>query len=79
MQCAPGQVPGGPVAAGRLYRGKLERLQLMDLSDLVHGGICPGVVGNVYVYKDDNHLTRTYVESMIPMFEERLLAATGWS
>ncbi|TNB71034.1 acyltransferase [Arthrobacter sp. BB-1] len=62
------------------YRGKLDRLHLMDLSDFICArGICPGVVGNVYVYKDDNHLTRTYVESMIPMFEERLLAATGWS
>jgi peptidoglycan/LPS O-acetylase OafA/YrhL len=61
------------------YRGKVEGLHLMDLSDFICArGICPGVVGNVYVYKDDNHLTRTYVESMIPMFEQRLLAATGW-
>lgn len=52
----------------------------MDLGDFICArGICPGVVGNVYVYKDDNHPTRTHVESMIPMFEERLLAATGWS
>ena len=34
---------------------------------------------NVYVYKDDNHLTKTYVETLIPMFEQRLLAATGWA
>ncbi|MFJ5959386.1 acyltransferase family protein [Pseudarthrobacter oxydans] len=62
------------------YRGKLDGLHLMDLSDFICArGICPGVVGNVYVYKDDNHLTRTYVESMIPMFEQRLLAATGWN
>lgn len=62
------------------YRGKVDGLHLMDLSDFIcAGGTCPGVVGNVYVYKDDNHLSRTYVESMIPMFEERLLAATGWS
>ncbi|WP_258802834.1 acyltransferase family protein [Pseudarthrobacter sp. NS4] len=62
------------------YRGKLEGLHLMDLSDFICArGVCPAVVGNVYVYKDDNHLTRTYVESMIPMFEQRLLAATGWS
>lgn len=61
------------------YRGKVEGLHLMDLSDFICArGICPGVVGNVYVYKDDNHLTRTYVETMIPMFEQRLLAATGW-
>jgi peptidoglycan/LPS O-acetylase OafA/YrhL len=61
------------------YRGKVAGLHLMDLSDFIcAGGICPAVVGNVYVYKDDNHLTKTYVQSMIPMFEQRLLAATGW-
>ncbi|MGF9646864.1 acyltransferase family protein [Pseudarthrobacter oxydans] len=62
------------------YSGQVEGLHLMDLSDFICArGICPGVVGNVYVYKDDNHLTRTYVETMIPMFEQRLLAATGWN
>lgn len=62
------------------YRGKVPRLHLMDLSDFIcAGGICPAVVGNVYVYKDDNHLTKTYVQTMIPMFEQRLLAATGWT
>ncbi|WP_267275805.1 acyltransferase family protein [Arthrobacter sp. CDRTa11] len=62
------------------YRGKVDGLHLMDLSDFVcAGGSCPAVVGNVYVYKDDNHLTKTYVQSMIPMFEQRLLAATGWT
>ena len=62
------------------YRGKVPRLHLMDLSDFIcAGGICPAVVGNVYVYKDDNHLTKTYVQSMVPMFEQRLLAATGWT
>ena len=62
------------------YRGKLPGLYLMDMSDFICArGVCPAVVGNVYVYKDDNHLTRTYVQTMIPMFEQRLLAATGWS
>ncbi|WP_281444851.1 SGNH hydrolase domain-containing protein, partial [Paenarthrobacter nicotinovorans] len=62
------------------YVGKVDRLYLMDMSDFIcEQGTCPAVVGNVYVYKDDNHLTKTYVQSMIPMFEERLLAATGWS
>jgi hypothetical protein len=62
------------------YRGQVNRLHLMDLSDFIcAGGICPAVVGNVYVYKDDNHLTKTYVQSMIPMIEQRLLAATGWT
>lgn len=62
------------------YRGKLDGLHLMDMSDFICArGVCPAVVGNVYVYKDDNHLSRTYAETMIPMFEQRLLAATGWS
>nr|WP_307038059.1 acyltransferase family protein [Arthrobacter sp. B3I4] len=62
------------------YRGKVARLRLMDMSDFICAdGTCPAVVGNVYVYKDDNHLTKTYVQTMIPMFEERLLAATGWN
>lgn len=61
------------------YRGKVPRLHLMDMSDFICADrTCPAVVGNVYVYKDDNHLTKTYVQSMIPMFEGRLLAATGW-
>ncbi|QOT16290.1 acyltransferase [Paenarthrobacter sp. YJN-5] len=62
------------------YVGKVDGLYLMDMSDFICAqGTCPAVVGNVYVYKDDNHLTKTYVQSMIPMFEERLLAATGWA
>jgi peptidoglycan/LPS O-acetylase OafA/YrhL len=62
------------------YPGKAAGLHLMDLSDFIcAGGSCPAVVGNVYVYKDDNHLTKTYVQTMIPMFEQRLLAATGWN
>ena len=62
------------------YRGTVDGLHLMDLSDFICAdGICPAVVGNVYVYKDDNHLTKTYVQSMIPMCEQRLLAATGWT
>ncbi|MGG5171030.1 acyltransferase family protein [Pseudarthrobacter sp. J1738] len=61
------------------YKGKVQGLSLMDMSDFIcTDGVCPAVVGNVYVYKDDNHLTKTYVQTMVPMFEKRLLKATGW-
>ncbi|MDJ0358079.1 acyltransferase family protein [Paenarthrobacter sp. PH39-S1] len=51
----------------------------LDLSDYIcANGVCPAVVGNVYVYKDDNHLTKTYTQSMSAIFEQRLLAETGW-
>ncbi|WP_081710134.1 acyltransferase family protein [Arthrobacter sp. 35W] len=62
------------------YAGAPENLFFMDMSDYICvGGVCPAVVGNVYVYKDDNHLTKTYTQSTAPMFEQRLLAATGWA
>ncbi|MDQ6752496.1 MAG: acyltransferase [Actinomycetota bacterium] len=61
------------------YRGKVNNLFLMDMSDFIcTNDVCPAVVGNVYVYKDDNHLTKTYTQSMAPMFEQQLIAVTGW-
>ncbi|MBF4993666.1 acyltransferase [Arthrobacter gandavensis] len=43
---------------------------------------CPAVIGNVLVYLDNHHLTRTYIESLRPIFEQKLddaLAAGGTS
>jgi hypothetical protein len=37
------------------------------------------VIGNTYVYLDDNHVTKTYAASMSPMLGDRLLAGTGWT
>lgn len=39
---------------------------------------CPAVVGNVHVYMDLDHLTRTYVESFTDYFQDELHAITGW-
>ncbi|MDP9890071.1 peptidoglycan/LPS O-acetylase OafA/YrhL [Pseudarthrobacter oxydans] len=39
---------------------------------------CPAVMGNVYVYRDHDHLNKTYVETMTPAVKRTLLAATGW-
>lgn len=39
---------------------------------------CPSVIGNVIVYKDDNHVTATYMKTLRPVFEREFLAATGW-
>lgn len=45
----------------------------MDLTEYIcPGGVCPGVIGNVYVYMDDNHLSRTYVTSLKEEFEDQL-------
>ncbi|WP_394247829.1 acyltransferase family protein [Arthrobacter pityocampae] len=58
---------------------RLPGLEHVDLTDVVcAGATCPGVVGNVRVYMDRDHLSKTYVETTIPVFEERFRAALGW-
>ncbi|MFM9429177.1 peptidoglycan/LPS O-acetylase OafA/YrhL [Arthrobacter sp. MP_2.3] len=51
----------------------------IDMTDLIcEPTDCPGAVGNMFVYLDDNHMSRTYTATMAPMFRERLLAGTEW-
>jgi peptidoglycan/LPS O-acetylase OafA/YrhL len=60
-------------------KGRVRGLAFVDMTDLIcDATYCPAVVGNTFVYLDDNHLTRTYVASMSTVFAERLMAATGW-
>ena len=50
--------------------------RLVDMNDLVCiGERCRPVVGGVLVYRDRNHLSMTYVDSLAPFFLERLVAA----
>ena len=50
----------------------------IDLTDLFcRDGVCPGVIGNIYVYLDDNHITKSYVESLAEAFAERVDEALG--
>lgn len=53
--------------------------KLLDADDLVcPGGMCSSVIGNVRVYVDDNHLTKTYVSSMAPELGRRFAGLLGW-
>lgn len=51
----------------------LPNMAYLDFTELLCPGgpdaPCPGVLGNVYVYMDDNHISRTYVLSLRPAFE----------
>lgn len=40
--------------------------------------VCPPVIGNVRVYMDDNHITRSYMKTLSPMLEKDIRAALGW-
>ncbi len=54
-------------------------VSLIDLSDsLCRSDICRVVEGNVLIYRDDDHLTTTYVRTLTPDLDEQLGPATGW-
>lgn len=52
----------------------LPNQHFLDFSDWVcpprKVSICPAVIGNTYVYMDSNHLTRTYIETLIDVFAD---------
>lgn len=51
----------------------------IDMTDMLcPDGSCSPVIGNVYVYMDTNHLSKSYTKSTAPVFEERFLTAAGW-
>ena len=36
-------------------------------------GVCPPQIGNVYIYRDQNHISNAYAESLTPLLWEQLL------
>jgi peptidoglycan/LPS O-acetylase OafA/YrhL len=58
---------------------RIPGVRVLDLSDqFCFDDACPGIIGNVIVYKDHDHLNRTYMETTSRVLAERILAATGW-
>ncbi len=77
-ECAP---PRTTKLAARNPAGALQataRFVAVDLNDRICSDRCRAQVGNVWVYLDDNHLTRTYAATLAPVLGERLGAALGW-
>lgn len=55
------------------------KLGLLDMTDeLCPDGVCRPVVGNVLVYMDESHLTKTYGRTTADAFERKFTAALGW-
>ncbi|MFC7787719.1 acyltransferase family protein [Microbacterium sp. MAHUQ-60] len=51
----------------------------IDLSDaFCTPARCDAVVGNVFVYRDDDHMTATYARTLAPALRKELQAATPW-
>ncbi|MGQ1797079.1 acyltransferase family protein [Kocuria oceani] len=56
-----------------------EDLHSIDLTDrLCTDTVCPGVIGNIQVYMDLDHVTSTYGETLAPDVESRMLEALDW-
>lgn len=58
----------------------LERpgVDLLDLTPWIcPDDLCVGVIGNVVVYRDDNHLTRFYARTLGPSLAEQLPSSLG--
>lgn len=52
----------------------------VDMTDLIcPEAMCRPVVGNVYVYIDNNHVSQTYWNTMATDFARRLNVQRGWS
>ncbi|SDP38349.1 Peptidoglycan/LPS O-acetylase OafA/YrhL, contains acyltransferase and SGNH-hydrolase domains [Arthrobacter sp. ok909] len=69
-----------PASPDASVAAQLPATKFLDFSQyFCQDDVCPAVIGNVMVYKDDNHVTRTYMESLTPYFETQFLAATGWN
>lgn len=75
-ECAPTHTVLGPDSPLRPVADELPGVSTVDLGDLIcPGGTCDPVIGNVYTYWDNNHLTVEYVGTLAPMFAERVETA----
>jgi len=53
--------------------GGIDGVYLVDFTDQIcPDGICAPQIGNVYVYRDDNHLTKTYAETLAGALQTQL-------
>ncbi|HKX69194.1 MAG TPA: acyltransferase family protein [Intrasporangium sp.] len=77
LECAFPANDGGGSQALRRAAGLGASRTWLDLNPWVcprtPDGKCPAVVGEILVYRQGTHITRTYVESMSPIVEERLV------
>lgn len=50
-------------------------IHFLDFTDLLClEDSCPPVIGNIYVYMDTNHTTKTYMNSLAPEFAKKFMA-----
>ncbi|MFB9312596.1 acyltransferase family protein [Nocardioides plantarum] len=57
------------------------KIPFLDMTDYIcpEGKTCPPIVGNILVYRQGSHITKTYVESLAPVLGRALENAVTWS
>ncbi|WP_424346311.1 acyltransferase family protein [Kocuria sp. CH-021] len=69
-----------PVNPLEALAARHEKLHSIDLTDrLCTEDVCPGVIGNIQVYMDLDHVTSAYGETLAPDVEQRMTDALGWA
>lgn len=62
-----------PVDPAARYLRRLPNMKAVDTSEwFCPGDTCPGVIGNVYVYRDGNHFSVAYGESLAPLLWDEI-------
>lgn len=52
---------------------RLAKAPLLDFSDMFcRNGLCPPIIGNVFVYRDAHHVTGSYMRTLAPVLADRL-------
>ncbi len=77
-ECAPPRVTKLAEANPAAGLARVPGFVAVDLTDRICAERCQARVGNVWVYLDDNHLTKTYAATLAPVLEQRLGAGLGW-
>jgi hypothetical protein len=72
--CTFARDPDGGGRAAQRAAAERGGYAVIDLDDhICPGAICPPVIGNVLVYRQGSHLTRTYVSTLTDVLEQRLV------
>ena len=68
-----------PVSPLEGLSARIPGTAVVDMTDqLCTQEQCPGIVGNMLVYMDNDHLGKTYLKTTARVLSQRILAATGW-
>ena len=65
-----------PSNPARRLAPAFDRVRLLEMTRyFCPGERCPAVIGNLVVYRDDNHVSRAYMRTLAPMLEGELRRA----